>query len=431
MFRVFIISLQLILLLSISIFLISNSFNVSFDIGDLSYKFSSNLLVIAFVILALIILLLNFIYFKTKFVFQKYSLTKKLTKTQKGYDLFADSMIALLNKDNKSASRSARKMKGIFKDDKILNLLLQSEIFKIEKKYDQLNEVYELMIKNSKTKTLGYRGLMEQSLKQQDYHHAFIYGEKLFLLNPNIEKLYHTLLNIIGRTKNWNQLINITDRAYSNKIIQKENANINKSIAYYEIAKIKRNSNSRESIKLIEKAIILKKNFPPYVKLYAQMLFDNKNSVKALKVIKKYWNESPSSLMRSSITEVLKENKINNLQIIQQLISKNQNNDESKKLLIDFAIYFNNWAIARENVKGLIGANPSREICLFMSEIELGEFNDIQKSESWKLRANNGKSEYYWVCKLTNNPQKNWSALSESGHFNSLEWTQPKMLSIF
>lgn len=78
MFRVFIISLQLILLLSISIFLISNSFNVSFDIGDLSYKFSSNLLVIAFVILALIILLLNFIYFKTKFVFQKYSLTKKI-----------------------------------------------------------------------------------------------------------------------------------------------------------------------------------------------------------------------------------------------------------------------------------------------------------------------------------------------------------------
>ena len=65
-----------------------------------------------------------------------------------------------------------------------------------------------------------------------------------------------------------------------------------------------------------------------------------------------------------------------------------------------------------------------------MSDIELGEFSDIQKSEGWKLRANNAGSDYYWVCKFTNSPQKNWSALSDSGHFNSLEWIKPKMLSV-
>ena len=430
MLRFLIISLQLILLLSITFFLISNSFNISFDIGDLSYNFSSNLLVIAFVILIFIVVLINFIYFKTKFVFQKYSYVKKLTRTQKGYDFFVESMIALLNKDNKSATNSARKMKGILKEDTSLNLLLQSEILKIEKKFDELNNVYDLMIKNNKTKTLGYRGLMEQSLKQQDYHHAFIYGEKLFLLNPKIDKLYQTLLNVIAKTKNWNQLINITDRAYSNKIIKKEEANENKSIALYEIAKIKMKSDFKEAIKLIEKAISLKGNFSPYIKLYTQILFTNNNNFKALKVLKKYWNQTPNSLLRLSITEVLKENKINEIEFIQRLISKNQNNEESKKILIDFAIYFNNWSVARDNIKGLIGSNPSREICLFMSEIELGEFNDIQKSEGWKLRANNTGSDYYWVCKITNNPQKNWSALSDSGYFNSLEWIQPKMLSV-
>jgi len=430
MLRFLIISLQLILLLSITFFLISNSFNIFFDIGDLSYNFSSNLLVIAFVVLILTVVLINFIYFKTKFVFQKYSYVKKLTRTQKGYDFFVESMIALLNKDNKSATNSARKMKGILKEDTSLNLLLQSEILKIEKKFDELNNVYDLMIKNNKTKTLGYRGLMEQSLKQQDYHHAFIYGEKLFLLNPKIDKLYQTLLNVIAKTKNWNQLINITDRAYSNKIIKKEEANENKSIALYEIAKIKMKSDFKEAIKLIEKAISLKGNFSPYIKLYTQILFTNNNNFKALKVLKKYWNQTPNSLLRLSITEVLKENKINEIEFIQRLISKNQNNEESKKILIDFAIYFNNWSVARDNIKGLIGSNPSREICLFMSKIELGEFNDIQKSEGWKLRANNTGSDYYWVCKITNNPQKNWSALSDSGYFNSLEWIQPKMLSV-
>ena len=430
MLRFLKISLQLILLLSITIFLVSNSFNISFDIGDLSYNFSSNLLVIALVILIVLVVLINFIYFKTKFVFQKYSYIKKFERKQKGYDFFVESMIALLNKDNKTAINSATKMKGILKNDTSLNLLLQSEILKIEKKSDELNNVYDLMIKNTKTKTLGYRGLMEQSLKQQDYHHAFIYGEKLFLLNPKIEKLYHTLLNIIAKTKNWNQLINITDKAYSNKIIKKEEANENKSIALFEIAKIKMKSDRNEAINLIEKAISLKGNFSPYIKLYAQLLFESNNNTKAQKILMKYWNQSPSNLLRSSITDVLKENKINEIEFIHRLISKNQNNEESKKLLVDFAIYFNNWGLARDNIKGLIGSSPSREVCLFMSEIELGEFNDIQKSEGWKLRGNNAGSDYYWVCKFTKNPQKNWSALSDSGHFNSLEWIQPKMLSL-
>ena len=430
MLKFLIISLQLILLLSITIFLVSNSFNISFDIGDLSYNFSSNLLVIALVVLILLVFLINFIYFKTKFVFQKYSYIKKFKRAQKGYDFFVESMIALHNKDNKTAINSARKMKGVLKNDTSLNLLLQSEILKIEKKSEELNNVYDLMIKNNKTKTLGYRGLMEQSLKQQDYHHAFIYGEKLFLLNPKIEKLYQTLLNVIAKTKNWNQLINITDKAYSNKIIKKEEANENKSIALFEIAKIKMKSDDKEAINLIEKAISLKGNFSPYIKLYTQLLFASNNNTKAQKVLKKYWSQSPSSHLRSSISEVLKENNINEIEFINRLISKNQNNEESKKLLIDFAIYLNHWGIARENIKGLIGSNPSREICLFMSEIELGEFNDIQKSEGWKLRANNAELDYYWVCKFTNNPQKNWAALSDSGHFNSLEWIQPKMLSV-
>ena len=216
MLRFLILSLQLILLLSITIFLVSNSFNISFDIGDLSYNFSSNLLVIALVVLILLVFLINFIYFKTKFVFQKYSYVKKFERKQKGYDFFVESMIALLNKDNKTAVNSASKMKGILKNDTSLNLLLQSEILKIEKKSEELNNVYDLMIKNNKTKTLGYRGLMEQSLKQQDYHHAFIYGEKLFLLNPKIEKLYQTLLNVVAKTKNWNQLINITIEGINN-----------------------------------------------------------------------------------------------------------------------------------------------------------------------------------------------------------------------
>ena len=58
----------------------------------------------------------------------------------------------LSNKDNKSATKLAKKMRGILKDNSSINLLINSEIFKIEKKSDQLNQVYDLMIKNAKLK---------------------------------------------------------------------------------------------------------------------------------------------------------------------------------------------------------------------------------------------------------------------------------------
>ena len=43
------------------------------------------------------------------------------------------------------------------------------------------------MLKNNNMNLLGLRGLMEHNLRAQDFHNAFIYGEKLFNLNPKIE----------------------------------------------------------------------------------------------------------------------------------------------------------------------------------------------------------------------------------------------------
>jgi len=68
---------------------------------------------------------------------------------------------------------------------------------------DDLYQVYETMLKNPNTYSLGLRGLMQQNLRSQDYHHAYIYAEKLFNDNPRIDKLYDTITNIISKTSNW------------------------------------------------------------------------------------------------------------------------------------------------------------------------------------------------------------------------------------
>ena len=428
MYRLSIFVLQFLLLIVALTFIFTNPFVVSLDIGNLKYSFSSNLLSVVFISFIFLLYLVFYLFFRSRLSLGKYFLKNKYNKIEKGYLHFVDAMIAVANKDNKTALKSHKKMVTYLKDDPSLSLLLKSEVLKIEKKFPELNNVYEDMIKSKKTETLGYRGLMEQNLRNQDYHHAFLYGEKLFSINPNIEKLYDTLIFIAAKTKNWNQIILLSDKAFSNKLISKNDLNENKSIGFYEIAKIKFDSDTKDALKNILKAIELKKNFAPYVKLHLETTaaLNDKRNLK--KLIKKYWSLNPSSLLRSIIIKILNDNDLTEIKFINEIINNNASEEESKKLLIYFAIKNSNWDVARKNISGMIGVNPSKEICYFMSDIELGENNDKQKSDAWIMRAENASIEDTWICRISNQTQDEWSALSNSGNYNSLVWTTHKML---
>ncbi len=428
MYKFSIFILQLLLLIVVLTFIFTNPFTISLDIGNLKYSFSSNLFSVIFISFVFLLYLIFYLFFRSRLSLGKYLLKNKYKKIEKGYLYFVDAMIAVANKDNKNAIKSHNKMASYLKDDPSLSLLLKSEVLKIEKKFPELSNVYENMIKSKKTETLGYRGLMEQNLQNHDYHHAFLYGEKLFSLNPNIEKLYETLIFIAAKTKNWNQLISLSERAFSNKIINKNDLSENKSIGYYEIAKIKSDSDIKDALKNILKAIELKKSFAPYIKLHLEILTNSNDKRNLSKQIKKYWNLNQSSLLRSIITKIIIQNDLGQIKFITELIKNNLNSEESKKLLVYFAIKNLNWDLARENISGMIGSNPSKEICYFMSDIELGENNDKQKSDAWIMRAENASMEDTWICRITNQTQDEWSSISNSGNYNSLVWASYKML---
>ena len=86
------------------------------------------------------------------------------------------------------------------------------------------------------------------------------------------------------------------------------------------------------------------------------------------------------------------------------------------------------WFDAREQMKNIMTEKPSKEICDFMAMIELGENNDIAKSNSWRMRGDNATIENCWICTITNQPHEEWSSVSKAGFFNSLEWKQIPML---
>ena len=421
--------LQLSILLILVLFIANNSFVISFEINDLIYSTSSSFLIFVILLFFILIFLIQSFFLKIKFKFLNYKVKNKIKYKEKGYDSFVNGMIALANKDFKKAIKESNKISNRLDDNPSLSLLLKSEVYKIEKKYDELNTIYEAMSKNKLTQNLGFRGIMEQYLRAQDYHHAFIYGEKLFNNNPYVEKIYDTLLNIIAKTNNWQQLIIITDKAYTKKIIDKKMFQENKSIAFFEIAKIKQHSEIHESINYMKKALNLRKNFPPYFKLYLELLIENKDYLIAKRFIKKVWKEAPHPEYKSAIYNLSKCLKIDMIELSKYIIGTSSSNEESRLLLIEASIFEKKWNNARSEIKSLIDVQPKKEICLLMAKIEEGDTGDIQKTNSWILRARNGEENNIWVCFFSNQSQEKWSSVSRGGFFNSLEWKKPIMIN--
>lgn len=428
MFRILSITVQTSIILILVLVVFNNSFIISFEIKDFIYSVSSTYIFIPLLIFFVLIFLLQTFYFKTKFSFSKFIAIKKLQNKEKGYNAFVSGIIALANKDYKRAILESKKISNHLDDNPSLVLLLKSEIFKVEKKYDELSVVYENMSKNKHTENLGYRGMMEQYLRAQDYHHAFIYGERLFNNNPFIEKIYDTLVSIIAKTNNWQQLLIISDRAFSKKIIDKKVYEENKSIGFFEIAKIKQLSEIEESLKYMQKALKFRKNFPPYIKLYINLLIQNKNYNLAKKSIKKAWNELPHAEYKESILSLAAHLEIEMSELVKYIAGASYKNEESIILMVETFVESKKWDDARNQIKDLLDVRPKKEVCLLMAKIEEGDSGDVQKINAWTQRAKDGAANNIWICTISKKSQQTWSSVSEAGYFNSLEWRQPIML---
>ena len=200
MIRYLFILFQFIVLLIIASWSIQNSKPISFLLNDITITTSTSFVIIGLIIIIIIVLLIQRFVFFIKQSSQKYKFYRERSIYQKGYNSFLQGMVAIANKDFKKAILESKNINKYLKD-KSLSLLLKSESLKIEKKYNELNNVYEEMLNNPQTNLLGLRGLMEQNIRAQDYHHAFVYGEKLFYLNPRIDKLYETLCKYYCQNK--------------------------------------------------------------------------------------------------------------------------------------------------------------------------------------------------------------------------------------
>ena len=154
MIKLFVLFIQLIVLVFVASLIINYSYPVSITFNEIILSTTTSFIVFSIILIIFVALFIQRIIFFFKQRIFEFRLNRHKNNYEKGYHSFSQGMIALANKDFKRAIQENTKTSYYLKDQ-TLNLLLKSEILKIEKKFDELEKVYEKMLQNESTKILG------------------------------------------------------------------------------------------------------------------------------------------------------------------------------------------------------------------------------------------------------------------------------------
>ena len=423
--RFFLIFIQLIFLLILFSWIISLDQQIDFFWKGIIFtsKLSTVFLVIIFFIFVILFIYRIYLFFKQTPKRIKNSLIIK--NYNKGINAIVSAIVAMSNNDDKELIFQSKKIENYLNKNPI-SLILKAESARKAKKNELAEKYFNEMLKNQQTKIIGLRGLLEQNLRKQDYHHALVYAEDIYNINPKLEWIYKTIRTIIIKTKNWQKLIEIDKDAFNRNIITKKIQLDNSSIAKYEIALIKEDFSIHEAIKLLTEANLSRPNFPPIVKKLSRLLINHNQLTKAKKLIQKCWVKNPHQMFFEELMFISKIENSSIIKIISKLIKDNSNNYDSIILIVKANINEKKWDRAKELIKPLLSSKPNKTICELMYQIEMGIYNNTQKANSWKSRIPLGDLEKTWVCKYSGSVQDNWTGISDEGFFDSLEWTWPR-----
>ena len=425
MIKVLLFIIQIIFIIIVISWIVLSRQTIDFYWNGLIFSSNTGIIFGALVIIVAISLFFQRLYLYLRNSPKRIKTRLKEKNFEKGINAIVKAMAAISNNDQKEVVFQSKKIEQYLKNNSI-SLIIKAESAKRSKKFIVAEENYNKMLSNEDTKILGLRGLLEQNLKSQDYHHALIYAEQIYNINSKLDWIYKTILEIMIKTKNWQKLIYINNDAQKKKIISQNKKSQYNAIAKYEIALIKEQASIREALDLLKEANRERPNFPPIAKKLVSLLIQNNEIAKAKKVLATSWYNFPHQILFEEIIKIAEVSNINIVNYVNKLTSSKSNEYESIIAKTKANIIEKKWDEAKNLLKTILTSRPNKTICVLMSEIELGISGNSQKANSWISRSNLGEPEKSWICKEYGSIQDNWASININGLFDTLEWTWPK-----
>ena len=343
---------------------------------------------------------------------------------ERGYRFLTRGMVAVAAGDGKAAKRAVRTVeKSLI--DRPLRLLLTAQAAQLEGDESKAQHSFREMLSEPESEFLGLRGLLVQSLREEDKNTALALVRRAFEINPRADWVLNNLIELetfAGNWKNADQSVLAAERAHQ---IKPANARRRRALLLFKLAQVAlHDGEKKKASKLAGRSVRLRPGFIPAVILAAQILVEIGNVKRAKKLVIDAWKVKPHPELSRVLIEISEPlTVLGRMKVLEPLVSLHPGDQEGHLALASASLDASMWGTAREHLGRAAQGRPDQRLYRLMARLEEGENNNEAAARQWLLKASNASGEPSWQCGVCREVSDSWAFQCPfCDAIDSLEW---------
>ena len=284
---------------------------------------------------------------------------------------------------------------------------------------------YELMLARPETRILGLRGLFGEARRRGDAAAARSFAEEAVKEKPGISWAGNALLEYQAAEGEWAAALATLQSLIAAGTTDAPRGQRLKAVLLTARAGELEAGEPETARDLALEAHRLAADLVPAAVIAGRLSSRLGDTRKASRVLEAGWKIEPHPELANAYMNVRPgESSRDRLKRIRQLIKIRANHLEGQLALARAAIDAQDWATAREELRGVIATHPSERAFVMMAEIEEGEHADIGRARDWLGRAVRAPRDPAWMA--DGYVFDGWEPVSPiSGRLDAFEWKAP------
>lgn len=357
---------------------------------------------------------------------ERWKLHRKLQKMRRGQDQLTEGLIAIAGGNASEAGRlavGARKLLGTTPATQ----LLQAQAAELAGDHRTARDIFRSLAATNATAVLGYRGLIMDAKREQDWLEVEKLAEKLQDIKPNTPWLNVIRFELLARRQDWDNAAEVLGKVAQSRLIEPARAKHTRAALLAASAqKAAHFGQSDKALQLAEQAVRLDSDWAPALILLAQQLLNTGQHRAALRTVEKNWARLPhpqlAAIYRQSFSRSLESYKH-----MEKLCRANPEAPESRLALAETALAADIWGEARRHLIALVSRDQATQsVFRMLARLERRESGDEQAALQWMTKAADARPDPLWLCQSCGGGTEEWQGTCpHCSSFDSLQWQSP------
>jgi HemY protein len=348
-------------------------------------------------------------------------------RERKGYQAFAEGMMALAAGEPKTALARATRAERYLSQPE-LTTILTAQAAQAAGDTKRATAAYKALLSNPKSRFIGIRGLIDQKLAEGDRETALKLAQKAFELRPRHRETQDLLLELQAESSDWaGARATLGAKLRSGTIPRDVHRRRDAVLALQEAKAIIDDGSNIEAREAAIEAHRLSPDLIPAATMAARSYIAKGDTKNATRVLKKAWEGNPHPDLAAAFAEIAPdETPQERLKRFRTLTALKPDDDETRMLLAELNLAAEDFPTARRALGDLVTRHPTRRSLAIMAAVERGEGADENVVRGWLARTLTAPRGPQWVCDKCQSVHSEWSPVcSNCGGFDTLSWREP------